>query len=279
MVQPPSPSADQEIETLLARGVNLPPQPRILQEIDVLAQRDDVTLRAIAALVGRDAGLTARLFKVVHSPVFGLRREVDSLDEALSLMGLKPALTVIKSAALRDAIGDPGAQLDAFWDRANDIAVLCSLIARRQRDVLRIAPEHAHMAGLFHDCGVPILMQRFPGYCRDIARTWPDLEQEDAAHNTSHAVVGYLLARNWKLPQPVSQAIRHHHDPAQALAAETPLIAVLLLATHLRNLFYGYHDTGWAAVETNILAELGISPLTRNEFTDEILHQFQESLN
>lgn len=168
--------------------------------------------------------------------------------------------------------------LDAFWERVNDIAILSSLIAKRQRDVLRVSVEQAHMAGLFHDCGVPILMQRFPGYCADIARTWTDLEREDAAYDTNHAVMGYLLARHWKLPQAVCMAIRHHHDPAQAMAGETPLVAILLLATHLRNLFCGYSESQWSEIEPAVLAELGISPLGKSEFMDEVLTQFQESL-
>lgn len=276
---PPSESAIEQaqIDALLARGVNLPPQPRVLAELDTLVSRDEVSLWRIAGLVRQDAGLTARVFKVVHSPLFGLRREVDSLERALALLGLEPALTIIKSAALRDAIGGEG--LDVFWDRANDIAVLCSLIAKRQRDVLRVAPEHAHMAGLFHDCGVPILMQRFPGYCADIARTWPDLGAEDAAHNTNHAVVGYLMGRNWKLPEAVCQAIRHHHEPAEAVDGKTPLLAILLMATHLRDLFCGHPDSRWWEIEPAILAELGISPLAKDEFTDEVLAQFQESLD
>ena len=271
--------AEDEIEAVLAKGINLPPQPKILMEIDTLASKDDVSMRAIAGLVSKDAGLTARIFKVVHSPLFALRQEVDSLDRALTLVGLKPALAVIKSAALRDSIGGDPVAMDAFWDRANDIAVLSALIARKQRDVLHLRPEHAHMAGLFHDCGVPILMQRFPGYCTDLAHNWPNLEQEDEKFKTSHAVAGYMMARNWKLPDAVCQAIRHHHDPTHALEAEHSLIALLLMATHLRDLYCGYGDSDWEEIEPAIMAELGISHTTKDEFTDELLNQFQESMS
>lgn len=269
----------QEIEAFLAKGVNLPPQPKVLLEIDALAAKDDVSMRAVAALVGKDAGLTARIFKVVHSPFFGIRAEVTSLDRAITMVGLKPALAIIKSAALRDAIGgDPKAN-DAFWERANDIAVIAALIAKKQRDVLRITPEHAHMAGLFHDCGVPILMQKFPGYCADLARAWPDLAEEDAKFKTSHVVAGYMMAKNWKLPDAVCQAVRYHHDAANAPTSEHALIAVLLMATHLRDLYCGYGDTTWGTMEPTILTELGISDLDKSEFTDEVLHQFQNSFN
>jgi HD-like signal output (HDOD) protein len=270
---------EQEIEAFLAKGVNLPPQPKVLLEIDALAAKDDVSIREIAALVGKDAGLTARIFKVVHSPFFGIRTEIDSLDRAITMVGLKPALAIIKSAALRDSIGGDPKAMDAFWDRANDIAVLAALIAKKQRDVLRIAPEHAHMAGLFHDCGVPILMQRIPGYCSDLARTWPDLAAEDAQHKTSHAVAGYMMAKNWKLPEAVCLAVRHHHDPAHALEAEHSLIALLLMATHLRDLCCGYGDTSWTKIEPAILAELGISDLDKVEFTEELMQQFRDSLD
>jgi HD-like signal output (HDOD) protein len=268
-----------EIEASLAKGIHLPPQPWVLAEIDALLQRNACSLRQLAALVGKDAGLTARVFKVVHSPLFGLRREVSSLEQALSLLGLQPALVIIKGAALRDAVGGEGKSLEAFWERANDIALLCGLIARRQAEVLGIAPGEAHLAGLFHDCGVPILMQRFPGYCQNLHQAWPDLGEEDAAVGTCHAAVGALLARYWKLPESVCRAIRHHHEVADDLLAELPLLAVLLAATHLRNLFYGYAEAGWEKSEPAVLAALGVSPLTRNEFVDEMLAQFEENLS
>ena len=267
-----------ELEALFAKGIHLPPQPKVLAEIDALLQRNACSLRQVAAVVGKDAGLTARVFKAAHSPLFGVGREVSSLEQALSLLGLQPALVIIKGAALREAVGGEGGSLEAFWERANDIALLCGLIARRQADVLGIPAGEAHLAGLFHDCGVPILMQRFPGYCQNLQHAWPDLEQEDAAIGTCHAAVGALLARNWKLPEAVCRTIRHHHEVADDLLADLPLLAVLLAATHLRNLFYGYAEAGWEKTEPAVLAALGVSPLTRNEFVDEMLAQFEENL-
>jgi len=270
--------ADQDqIEAFLSKGVNLPPQPRILTEIDAVASKRNASMRSISDLVGRDAALTARMFKIIHSPFFGLRREIDSLDQAISIMGLEAALTVIKTSALKDAIGGNSQAMDAFWERANDIAGLCAQIAKKQRSVLRIAPEHAHMAGLFHDCGVPILMQRFPTYCKDLARAWPDLATEDEQHKTSHAVAGYLVARNWKLPDNVCQAVRHHHELENVTDTDRTLTALLLMAIHLYNLTYGRDDTEWDAVEAMVLTELGLTAVGQIEFQEEIVQSFQEA--
>ena len=42
------------------------------------------------------------------------------------------------------------------------IAQLAMLIAGRRVTVCNIFPDQAYLAGIFHDCGVPVLMQRFP---------------------------------------------------------------------------------------------------------------------
>jgi len=271
-------NTQQEIEALLSSGVNLPPQPKILLEIDAQASKPNVSIRAIAQLLGNDAGLTARIFKVIHSPLFGLRREIDSLDQALSMMGLQSVLAVVKSAALRDSIGGDAVAMDVFWDRANDIAVLAAIIAKKQRALLRVPPEHAHMVGLFHDCGVPILMQRIPGYCATLAKAWPDLIAEDTQHKTSHAVAGYMMAKNWKLPDTVCQTIRYHHEADAAPAEEHAVISLLLMATHMRDLFCGYGDPAWSAMEPQILEQLGLSGDVKTDFEEDVLSIFQDSL-
>jgi len=271
-------NTQQQIEALLSSGVNLPPQPKVLLEIEAQASKPNVSMRSIAQLLSNDAGLTARIFKVIHSPLFGLRREVDSLDQALSMMGLQSALAVVKSAALRDSIGGDAQAMDVFWDRANDIAILAAIIAKKQRALIRVSPEHAHMVGLFHDCGVPILMQRIPGYCANLVKAWPDLLEEDNQYKTSHAVAGYMMARNWKLPDAVCQTIRYHHESINAPEEEHAIISLLLMATHMRDLYCGYGDPAWSSMERAVLEELGLSVAGKGEFVDDVLNIFQDSL-
>lgn len=278
MNAPADAATQAQIEALLSSGVNLPPQPKVMFEIEAEAAKPSVSIRSIARLLGSDAGLTARIFKVIHSPLFGLRREIDSLDQALSMMGLQSALAVVKSAALRDAIGGDAQAMDVFWDRANDIAILAAIIAKKQRALIRVSPEHAHMVGLFHDCGVPILMQRLPGYCANLVQAWPDLMAEDDRCKTSHAVAGYMMARNWKLPDAVCQTIRYHHDSAHAPEESHAIISLLLMATHMRDLYCGYGDPAWSSMERVILEELGLSVAGKSEFVDDVLAIFQDSL-
>ena len=60
------------------------------------------------------------------------------------------------------------------------------------------------MAGIFHECGVPVLMQRFGDYAKKLnlesACCWPELATEDAQFHVDHCSIGYLVGRHWKLP-------------------------------------------------------------------------------
>ena len=65
-----------------------------------------------------------------------------------------------------------------------------AMIASDRVSVCNIFPEQAYMAGIFYECGVPILMQRFPDYCSKLnletTLFWPTLAEEDALFNVDH---------------------------------------------------------------------------------------------
>ena len=46
------------------------------------------------------------------------------------------------------------------------VAQMAMLVAEERVSVCNIFPDQAYLAGIFHDCGVPVLMQRFTTYCK-----------------------------------------------------------------------------------------------------------------
>ena len=200
-----SANEQHELEKLLEHGVILPAQPKIMREMDQLIHRPQVNMADIAQMVGQDPAITAIVFKVVASPIYGLNKPVDSLEKAISLIGLRQMNNIVKCAALSRSIQGEEPFYEWFWERSGDIAQLCAIIAFRQRMVCNIFPDQAHLVGLFHDCGVPLLMQRFPEYCTPFrleqGRKWPDVVEEDHTLHTDHAVVGYLIAKHLETPR------------------------------------------------------------------------------
>ena len=173
-----------------------------------------------------------------------------------------------------------GLQLEPFWERSAEVACLASNIAWAQRTVVNVLPEHAHLVGLFHDCGIPVLAMRTTDYCKAFckggSRAWPDVRKEDQKFSTDHTVVGYLVAKHRKLPEYVCQAVRHHHEIVEAEHKAATLVAILQMAIHIHNRHSGQDDGEWQEIETRVLDELGIHPDGLREFEEDIIERCQQ---
>lgn len=265
----------QQLEALLAKGISIPPQPKILLEIDKLMQKPDFSMKVLAAAIGQDVGLTAAVFKIVNSPGMGVARRIDSLDQAVAALGSGPLVNLVRCSALRQSLGGNAEVFTRFWEHAADIAVLAAAIARKLRLICNIPPDQAYAAGLFMDCGVPVLMQRFPDYCQDYragkTSSWPNLTEEDGKIASSHTAVGYLVAKQWRLPDFIADAIRDHHDALPHGYAMRTMPSILLMATHLRNQHYQWpEDPEWRSHRELVLEELGLGEDGLAEFEEDI---------
>lgn len=267
-----------ELQAILGQGVTLPPQPKVLMEIDELSNKPRVNVKAIADAISRDPALLASVFKVVNSPAMGLSRRIDSAEAAISLLGLKQVTNIVTSIAIRQTLNGNSLAYERFWERANDIAQFAAVIAKKQYSICGIPPDQAYMAGLFHDCGVPVLMQRFPGYGASLEQatgSWPDLGEEDRKHNTSHCVVGYLVGKHWRLPELVLNGIHHHHEqPAHNHPAKT-VVALLQMATHIYNVMMKQPDEAeWENWAMLVIEDMGVSIDGLREFEEDVIERF-----
>ncbi|MGQ9684816.1 MAG: HDOD domain-containing protein [Thiobacillaceae bacterium] len=256
------PNHDQFIlKAVLAGGVKIPAMPRVLLDLAELDGQGDASPREYARVIGRDPGLAGAIFRVVGSPVFGLRAKADSLEKAVTLLGLRTTHAVASGETLRSVLTEPALQkvMDKLWQRVNAVAetMLATLKATRMRGV---SQDQAMLLGLFHDCGVAVACRRYPDYASAFAQApgWPDLAALDRNQQTDHAVIGQMVARSWQLPQDIALAIRHHHAPRLTGLPEpvTGLITLLQFAMHLVNRRSGADDGEWPQWQANVIGRL-----------------------
>lgn len=272
---------DAEVARLVSSGIRIPPQPRLVQEVVTMLQTHKLDLRDMAEVISSDAGLTAMLYKITRSAAFARRRQPDSVEQILALVGIKQAALLVQSYGLTQALKGNRAVMEQFWLRSGEIAQLASVVAYERISVCNVFPEQAYMAGIFHDCGVPVLMQRFPEYCKATgmdgrARKWADVREEDRAFQVDHCSIGYLLARHWRLPDFVADAIRNHHELAQLHThAARSMVAILQLAIHLYSCEQGLTNPDWPQVRPAVLDELGLHPDDLQSFSDEVMDLYR----
>ncbi len=271
---------EKALEELVGRGIRIPPQPDILVELSARLQDGDYDAASLAALISRDAAIAAMLFKVARSPLFSRGRAPDNLEQVLVRLGLKQTINLARAVALSARVPEGSkAILHRFWTRSREIAQLAALVAEDRVSVCNVFPDQAYMAGIFLECGVPVLMQRFPDYAAGLLSSGsfdlPSVKDEDQRFNVDHCTIGYLVARHWRLPDFVAQAILHHYDiPREELGAVRTVVAILQLAIHCHHGINGTENRVWYRVGVEALNELGLHPDGLSEFLDEIREAF-----
>ncbi|PKO37774.1 MAG: histidine kinase [Betaproteobacteria bacterium HGW-Betaproteobacteria-6] len=269
------------IKRLLENGVKLPVQPRVLEELRKYIDRDELDVRLLAAIINKDPGLTAMLFKVVGNSAYRQHQPFDSVEAVLHAVGVRQTFNLVQAIAL-SGMGEIKKNrhlYEAFWARSHAIGQLAMLIADERVAVCNIFPDQAYLAGIFHDCGVPLLMQRFPTYCAEMRLgtpgIWIDLAEEDRKFNADHCVVGYLVARHWHLPEFICDAIRYHHTIGELGQHEArSMVAIVQLAVDIYYRDQRIASPEWERVKAEVLPELGFSEEALLEFVDIVLERY-----
>jgi HD-like signal output (HDOD) protein len=266
-------SAEQIQQAL--QGISVPPQPQIMVDLQMEQYMPDPDLEVIARLISQDPGLSGALLKIVNSSYYGLSNKIASIQRAVNLLGSRSIINLINALSIRGEMSDDTiVTLNRFWDTAQDVAMTCLTLAKRTGTQ---AVDEAYALGLFHDCGVPLMLKRFPNYMTVLeeayANAGPDcrvVDTENNAFNTNHAVVGYYTAKSWRLPEHVTDAIANHHNALAIFSDETSrnpqlknLLAILKMAEHIgssyRVLGNQSVDHEWNAIGHLVLDYVGLS--------------------
>lgn len=268
------------LDKLLASQISIPPQPAILLEIDKLINKPNNQLTAIGNLINKDVGLSAAIFKLVNSSFYKSATPITSIQKAITVLGLTQVSNLIKGLALRKALGGQEVAYEKFWERSDEIATLSAIIAKKQISACNIAVDQAYMTGLFHECGVPILMQRFPEYCQSFRLNqgshWPDFNEEDQRFHTDHTIVGFMVTKHWNLPEFICQAVRFHHERLNVDHAALTLVSILQMARHLHKKIHRQRDDEWPDIREQVLDEIGVGKEGSIEFMEDVIEIFTQ---
>lgn len=273
------------IAELTKGGIHIPPQPKVLIEYGRLLAKGDYDTRAVARVIGQDPGIVALLFKAARSPVFSRGRKLDTLEQVVMVVGVKQVYNLVQAAVLSSTISDKKRKaFEHFWDRSGEVAKIAAMIAEDHLSACNVFPEQAYMAGIFHECGVPVLMLRFPKYCEALhledVSCWPNLAEEDEKFSVDHCTVGYLVARHWGLPDFVCKAIRYHHEmPDDELGVTITLMCILQLAINFYHRINNQPNIIWDKVGARVLDEIGIAKADEEDYFEDVSARFLEAEN
>ncbi len=265
--------SSEQIQQAL-QGISVPPQPQIMVDLQMEQYMPDPDLEMIAKLISQDPGLSGALLKLVNSAHFGLTNKIASIQRAVNLLGSRSIINLINAQSIKGEMSDETiVTLNRFWDNAQDVAMTCMTLAKRLGSQ---AVDEAYALGLFHDCGIPLMLKRFPEYMSVVEDAYASagpgqrvVDTENQVFNTNHAVVGYYTAKSWRLPEHLSNAIANHHNALAVFSDETArnsqlknLLSILKMAEHIcashRVLGGQSEDHEWNTISHLVLDYVGL---------------------
>ncbi|HKI38644.1 MAG TPA: HDOD domain-containing protein [Gemmataceae bacterium] len=228
----------------IGESPSLPTPPPVALDVIQKASQADCEMEDIARIIALDPGLCAQMLRAVNSAMFGLQRPIGSIGRALNFLGLKSVRSLVLSLSLPtmrlQTSTDP--RLCDWWKAS----VAGAIVARELAVKLgRPDPEDDMVSALLCDLGVFVLQQVFPAEYGPVVAHTPDVlayrqcELEEQHLGLNHADVSAFILGRWRLPDDITQPIRHHHRPAASPAHERAVAErsrLLYLATRAAQL-------------------------------------------
>lgn len=276
---------DQVALEQLLGGIQIPAQPQILVDIQMELATSGCEMGDLARLISKDMGLSGAILKTANSAYYGLKQPICSILQALSLLGIDTVLNIVNTVLLRNTMnGDDVTAMSDFWDDAADIAAACALITEK----LQLgSPDEAYTLGLFHDCGIPLILGRNPHYKAVLELGYADgvnrvIDSENAQFKSNHAVLGYFVARSWKLPAHIGTLIAQHHDVVRIYSEtggsgriDKNLLSALKIAEHLcgtyRVIGAQLIDHEFERIKQPLLTYLGLTEIDLGNLYDDLI--------
>lgn len=202
--------------------------PHIVTRLVQLVNDEDSTLQDFEEVIRLDPALVARLLTLVNSSYFGLTRKVDSISRAVALLGMKNlhniAVTDAIQGMLRSDFGTAEFSPQRLWLHSAASSICCKMIAER---IFSINGDDAYLCGILHDIGLIVEMEtEKETFLKLIERLVVDgptiIELEQDLFQSNHCQIGYMLAKDWSIPDPIADAIRDHHQDNGAIIPHSP---------------------------------------------------------
>jgi putative nucleotidyltransferase with HDIG domain len=265
-----------ELSATIVDNVNSLPQfPENILMVQRLIGDPRADMAGIAREISMDPAITADLLKIVNSAQYMLSKRVDSIAEAVKIVGLRGIKSLLYSYGTQKILGEESAEKKDLWEHSNRTAFYAfNLIRNFHKDPGLI--DDAYVGGMLHDMGKIVfanvdhnLMNRIRDFCDQ--KGLPFATFENLAAGMNHADIGALLAEKWNFPESLVNAIRYHHDPASAPEKDRVLVDAVYLANMLCE--YERGDVIFDQFDAGVLERFGIT--TKNQI-DTLLERFSE---
>ena len=270
---------DPQVSSRIKEIGRLSTLPQVTWELMRLLSDESTTPEDLQKVVEQDPALSAKVISLGNSAYYGLRTPATTISRAIVIIGFKELEFLALGLGLADTFDlrkvPYGFDGEALWLHSLSVSWAAREVAAATR---LVDPGEAMLAGLLHNLGQIMLVTHFTVQLQRLMNYVGEghsFTQAEADLGLWHEAIGYLLAKNWGMPQYLQDVILYHHRPELATSNHNT-VAVINLALQL----VGMTDFG---LEHEIPGEDGpsyvdVMPQMSKDEKDKILEKIKNTL-
>lgn len=262
------------IQAINSDELILPTLPEVALRVREAAQDPEIEISCLGKIIATDAALTARVIKVVNSPLLRSSNEISDLNMAISRLGLSYTSNLALGLAMEQMFQATNelvdTQLRDAWARSTEIAGISHALCRH---FTRLKPDQATLAGLVHQIGIlPVLTYAEE---RD-ARLLQDANILQQVIDRLHPLVGKRILEAWDFPAALIEVPSDYLNFARN-SEQVDYVDIVQVATlqSYAGTAHPFAEIDWATVPA--FSKLGIDVREKLEEEDEDLNASMEA--
>lgn len=236
----------------------LPTLPEVALRVREAAEDPDVSIPTLAKVIGNDTALTARIIKVVNSPLLRTNREINDLQMAISRLGINYTSNLATGLAMEQMFQATTDVVDRkmreVWNKSTEIAAISHVLCR---NFTRLPADQATLAGLVHQIGVlPILT-----YAEEHSALLSDSISLNHVIDRIHPIIGEKILRAWEFPDPIATVPAQYLDFSRT-STKVDYVDIVQVATLQSYIGTSHPFTQLDWNQIPAFAKLGLDPST-----------------
>jgi HD-like signal output (HDOD) protein/CheY-like chemotaxis protein len=210
---------NEGIRRVVSGIAELPSSQSSFDELTEALNNPSVTLEHLTAVIEKDMAISAKVLQFANSGFFGATQVMTTVAGGVGYLGVDTIKNLaLNVKAFRVLEPHPAIPAD-FWQQLSSRAARSVAIIHRL-PLEKEALEVAVVAGFLHEIGDLIVAGYLPELFTAVSNIAEEsgskaYEAEEKKLGFSYAEIGAYLLGVWGLPQPIVDAIAHHHHPTR----------------------------------------------------------------
>ncbi len=266
--------ANEVKDALSNDRLDIPVLPEVASTIREAMYDKNMNAKKMATVIGQDPGISSQMVKIANSPAFRGVQDIESLEMAISRIGLTNSGNMAQGLAMDLMFKSKNKRLDRIlrhtWRQAKEVAGLAGMNAKH---FTKLQPGTATLGGLTYNIGVlPILA---------FAEKNPQWFEQDSVliglMESTQSTLGTQILETWGFPDEIVKVPALYRDFSREVTAVDYVDVVQV--SYLQSIAGTAHsDAQLDCAEIPAFGRLGLDPNQEDEDLDAEMAAAMSSL-